>query len=419
MMGKAVSREAKLFHVAVILDDRVPADHPLRRIDRAVDFSFVRPVVAALYGYNGHASLDPALVLRLLFLCFHENVRSERELVRQLPLRLDWLWFCGLDLDDPTPDHSVLSKARRRWGERTFERVFAHVLERCRAAGLIDGRTVHADSTLLRADASLDGRVSRVLWEQLEQVAGDDDDADDDNSDGGSGGGGGTSADDGVQAGVGVGAREARRVKLNDRLVSPVDPDAATSTRSKGGTTLGYRDHRLVDDRRGIVLATIATPADVDDGAMLPELLARQHDYTDATPQEVVGDSMYGTRDNYALLQRERVKAYLKKRRGKDSPKVSWLKLLPAGCSAARALHLLARRKSRAEGSFAEAHVRMNHRRCRWRTRWRVQVQCYLVAAVQNLKKLANHVFDRSAVGATTTPAALSELAMTWRGCAA
>ena len=112
MMGKAVSREANLFHVGFNLDDRVPADHPLRRIDRVIDFSFVRPIVAALYGYNGHASLDPALVLRLLFLCFVENVRSERELMRQLPLRLDWLWFCGLDLDDDMPDHSVLSKAR-------------------------------------------------------------------------------------------------------------------------------------------------------------------------------------------------------------------------------------------------------------------------------------------------------------------
>lgn len=411
MMGKLVSREAKLFHVGFNLDDRVPPDHPLRRIDRAIDFAFVRPIVAALYGYNGHASLDPALVLRLLVLCFFENVRSERELMRQLPLRLDWLWFCGLDLDDAIPDHSVLSKARRRWGERTFERVFAQVLQRCREAGLIDGRTVHADSTLLRADASLDGRVSRVLWEQLEQArANDDDDGGGGNADGGSmdaapadGGGGDVPRNDNdVQAGtVAAPPPPTQRLKLNERLVSPVDPDAATSTRRKGGTTLGYRDHRLIDDRRGIILATIATPADTDDGVMLPELLMRQRQYTDATPQEVVGDSMYGTRDNYALLERERVKPYLKKRRGKDSPKVSWLKLLPPGCSPRRALHLLGRRKSRAEGSFAEAHVRMNHRRCRWRRRRRVQVQCYLVAAVQNLKKLANHLFHQSPLEVT------------------
>ena len=123
---------------------------------------------------------------------------------------------------------------------------------------------------------------------------------------------------------------------------------------------------------------------------------------------------MYGTRDNYRRLGREGVRAYLKKRRGKDSPRgVSWLKLLPAGCAPARALYLLGRRKSRAEGSFAEAHERMNHRRCRWRRRWRVQVQCYLVAAVQNIKKLALHAagpdastpVDATAVDATAAAA--------------
>jgi transposase len=433
MMGKAVEREAKLFHVGFNLDDRLPLDHPLRRIDRVVDFGFVRPLVAALYGYNGHESLDPALVLRLLFLCFFENVRSERELMRQLPLRLDWLWFCRLDLDSPMPDHSVLSKARRRWGERTFERVFAHVLELCQSAGLLEGRTVHADSTLLRANASLESRVSRKLWEQLEMAnseqaahsdaeasivterdhPGDGDDRDGngnvnnvDRTDAENTDSGAADADDSVravpsqtppsQAGPSQASPMKRSTgkklneckKLNDWLISPVDPDAATSTRKKGGTTLGYRDHRLIDDKRGIILATLATPADTDDGAMLAELLARGVEYTDTTPHEVVGDSMYGTRDNYALLEAERIKAYLKKRRGKDSPKTSWLNLLPPDCSPSRALQLLGRRKNRAEGSFAEAHVRMNHRRCRWRRRWRIQIQCYLVATVQNLKKL-------------------------------
>ena len=129
-MGKPRTREPKLFYAGVDLDpgSRVPADHPLRRVEAAVDFSFVRPLVAPLYGYNGNESLDPALVLRLMFLCFYENVRSERELMRQLPLRLDWLWFCGMDLGDEAPDHSVLSKARRRWGERVFEQVFERVL---------------------------------------------------------------------------------------------------------------------------------------------------------------------------------------------------------------------------------------------------------------------------------------------------
>lgn len=363
MMGKPVDRASKLFYTGFSLEDRVPAGHALRAVEAAVDFGFVRREVAHLYGRNGHESVDPTLLLKLMFLACFENVRSERELMRELPLRLDWLWFCGLDLDSEIPDHSVLSKARRRWGVDLFEKVFTHVLGCCERAGLVDGRTVHADSTLLKASAAKDGRVPRRLWEQLEQGLE----------------AGAERPDDGGPPAGG---------KLNERLVSPTDPDAATHTRGGVGTILGYRDHRLVDDRRGVIVATHVTPADGDDGAQLPILLEQMEARLARLPEEVVGDGQYGTRDNYTRCAELGIRPYLKKRRGKDSPKVGWLSLLPAGCSRWRALELMGRRKSRAEGSFAEAHERHGHRRCRWRRRWRVQIGSYLVAIVQNVKKL-------------------------------
>jgi transposase len=392
MMGQPVQRLSKLFHIGFNLEERVPKDHPLRRIDTAVDFSFVRPLVKHVYGPNGHVSLDPTLVLKLLFLCYYENLRSERELMRQLPLRLDWLWFCGLSIDDPIPDHSVLSKARKRWGEARFERIFEQVLRLCVQAGLVGGTIQHADSTLLKAHASLEKRVPRKLWQQWEAASEDppqdppqnppqNPPADQDPA-------GPASPPPAAEKPVAEKQKPAP-AKLNDRQVSPVDPDAAISTRKASGTILGYRDHRLVDDRAGIITATVATPADRDDGAMLRELLERLVHYTHAVPGEVVGDSMYGTQANYQRLKAAGIKAYLKKRRGKDSPKVAWLKLLPEGLWRDRALYLLKRRRIRAEGSFAEAHGRMNHRRCRWRGLKNVQIQCYLVAMVQNVKKLA------------------------------
>jgi transposase len=403
MMGKPQRREGKLFYTQVNLDERVPANHPLRRIASVVDFSFARRQVAALYGRKGHESLDPALTLKLLFLCFYENVRSERELMRELPLRLDWLWFCELDLDSPIPDHSVLSKARSRWGQKVFEELFSRVVNLCQQAGLVEGKTLHADSTLLKASASLEGRVSRKLWEQLEAAENPG------SSPAPAGSPADTPADGGVAGGGGATSSSPRPAKLNERLVSPVDPDAATSTRKQGGTTLGYRDHRLVDDQHGVILATCATAADVDDGAMLQTLVETSRSHAGIDPEELVGDSMYGTQENYQWAREEGIKAYLKKRRGKDSPKVSWLKLLPEDCTRTRALYLLGRRRSRSEGGFAEAHVRMNHRRCRWRRRQRVQMQCYLVASVQNIKKLLRCSGRRS-------PAALALAAVTPRG---
>ena len=125
MMGKQNQTEPKLFYHGVSLNRRLPQDHPLRRIDQLVDFDFIRSKVADLYGTVGNPSVDPAVILRLMFLTYYENVNSERALMSQLPLRLDWLWFCGYDIDDPTPDHSVISKARRRWGEDVFVEFFA------------------------------------------------------------------------------------------------------------------------------------------------------------------------------------------------------------------------------------------------------------------------------------------------------
>lgn len=395
-MGQRQQRNEKLFYVGFSLADRVPADHPLRRVQAAVDFDFIRAEVAPLYGRNGHVSLDPTLVLKMMFLIFYENVRSEREFMRQLPMRLDWLWFLELELDSAVPNHSVLSKARRRWGEALFETFFERVLDGCIEAGLVDGEVIHADSTLLKASADRDGRVSRVLWRQLERAtqAADEAATDEAGHDDASGPGstrdqaadcasdapGGGSDDDGVT--------EAPTAPHNARLISPVDPDAAVHTRRGTGTVLGYRDHRVIDDRRGVIVATRVTPADGDDGAQLPTLLDRVHDRLGRAPSGVVGDSMYGTRANYVDCAQRGSRAYLKKRRGKHTPKTSWLNLLPAGCSRGEALRLMGRRRAVAEGSFAEAHSRMDHRRCRWRGRWRVQIQAHLIAAVQNIKKL-------------------------------
>ena len=129
MMGKPNQLEPKLFYHGVSLERRVHMEHPLRKIKQLLDFDFIRSQVADTYGNNGNQSVDPAVILKLMFLLFYENVKSERALTRQLPLRLDWLWFCDYDLDEDTPDHSVLSKARKRWGSEIFEQFFMNILE--------------------------------------------------------------------------------------------------------------------------------------------------------------------------------------------------------------------------------------------------------------------------------------------------
>jgi transposase len=153
--------QVELFSYQVNLDKRVRADHPLRRVAAQIDFSFVRTEVAVAYGYNGHVSVDPVILLKMMFLLFWDDIPSERELMNVIAERLDYLWFLGYGLDDPIPNHSVLSKARRRWGKEAFEKFFTRTITQCVQSGLVDGRKLHVDSSLIQANASRD---SVVRW---------------------------------------------------------------------------------------------------------------------------------------------------------------------------------------------------------------------------------------------------------------
>ena len=155
-------------------------DHPLRRINQALNLDFVRPQVAKFYGTKSNVSEDPAVIMKMMLLLFLDSVRSERELMRIIPERLDYMWFLGYGLDDTIPNHSVSSKARKRWGQEVFVAVFSRIVAQCVRAGLVEGTKIHADSSLVAANASLNSvreldavtldQVQRACREQTEKL---------------------------------------------------------------------------------------------------------------------------------------------------------------------------------------------------------------------------------------------------------
>ena len=114
MMGYQGGFQPKIFYHQISLEQRVPKDHLLRKIQGKIDFDFIYAEVKDTYGDNGNVSIPPPVILKMMLLLILYNVRSERELMETIPLRLDWLWFLGYDLDSEVADHSVLSKARAR-----------------------------------------------------------------------------------------------------------------------------------------------------------------------------------------------------------------------------------------------------------------------------------------------------------------
>ncbi|MDY0297750.1 MAG: transposase [Acidobacteriota bacterium] len=136
------------------MEKKVRKNHPLRKLKKILDLDFMYGLLKDKYGYNGNVSVPPPVIMKMMMLLFLYNVRSEREMMETIPERLDWLWFLGYDIDDEIPDHSVLSNARRRWGEDIFSELFRRVVRQAVEAGLVDGEKIFVDASLVEADAS-------------------------------------------------------------------------------------------------------------------------------------------------------------------------------------------------------------------------------------------------------------------------
>ena len=224
MMGRQQRVQRKLFYTKLNLDQRVRKDHILRKVNTYIDFDFIYNEVKNRYGIKGNVSIPPPVILKMMFLLIFYNIRSERELVLTIPERLDWLWFLGYDLDNDVPDHSVLSKARARWGTEAFKSFFDQIVFQCAQTGLVDGSKLFTDASLVQADASNNSVVNKeslkrylnkgyqVLEARLEeeQRFSDSDD-------------------------------EPKSGSANRKYISTTDPDASVTRRGKGGRNFNIR----------------------------------------------------------------------------------------------------------------------------------------------------------------------------------
>src|SRR6185312_13361569 len=123
MMGER-DPQKQLWSYQVNLDKRVRSDHPLRRINETLELDFVRREVAQFYGTKGNVSEDPVVIMKMMLLLFLDNVRSERELMRIIPERLDYMWFLGYGLDDIIPNQQRLEQSPQALGQGGFRCTF-------------------------------------------------------------------------------------------------------------------------------------------------------------------------------------------------------------------------------------------------------------------------------------------------------
>jgi transposase len=290
MMGMQQPPQSSLFYVGVNIEKRIRSNHPLRKVNELIDFDFAYNEVKDLYGSNGNVSIPPPIILKLMLLLVFYNVRSERELMDTLPERIDWLWFLGYDLDSTIPNHSVLSKARTKWGVAIFQGFFERIVLQCVEAGLVDGRKIFVDSSLVDANASnnsvldtqnLKHQLHRN-YKKLEARLEERNDSTD---------------------------TSRKYEKKNSRYISTTDPDAALVNRGK--SKLSYQVHRAVDGKHEIITATDAAPGDVNEAHLMLPLLEKHETATEVKAETVVADSKYGTIDNFLACHDRGIQAHI------------------------------------------------------------------------------------------------------------
>src|SRR6266404_724120 len=109
MMGERSGSQGRFFY-RFNLEDVVPADHLLRKIDTVLDLSNLRSQLAPYYSHTGRPSIDPELMIRVLLVGYCYGLRSQRRLCEGVSLNLAYRWFCRLGLEDEVPDHSTFPR---------------------------------------------------------------------------------------------------------------------------------------------------------------------------------------------------------------------------------------------------------------------------------------------------------------------
>jgi len=429
----------------VSIEELVPQDHLLRKIERVVDFSFIREKVKDLYcADNGRPAVDPVILFKMLFLGYLFGVRSERQLVREIQVNVAYRWFLGFGLTDKIPDASTFSQnRRRRFNEsRVYQEIFDEIVLRAMQRKWISGRVLYTDSTHLKANANKNRFTKEVVAESTRSYLTE------------------------LEAAINTDREEhgkkplpvkEQEVPTKEIKVSTTDPESGFMVRDGKPTGFFYLDHRSVDSRHNLITDTFVTPANVHDSVPYLDRLDRQRErfgfdveavgldagYMSAPicrgleQREIYGviayrrpnhkegmlrkrDFIYTPQNDcyrcpagqtlvYRTTTREGYREYASDRRQcQDCPLLSqctrsanrtktvtrhvWepsRERIAAHRLTATGRAIYGRRKETVERSFADAKQLHGHRYARMRGQLRVLEQCLLAAVCQNLKKMA------------------------------
>ena len=283
MMGWLENSQDRFFY-NFCLDDVIPTDHLVRRIDAVLDLSWLHGELEPYYSHTGRPSIDPELMIRMLIIGYVFVIRSERQLCSDVQVNLAYRWFCRLGLEDPIPDHSVFSRARHeRFRESdVFRLVFETVVGACIGEGLVGGQSLSVDASFIRADVDQlkrvpgdkpidwpdDQQASRAVTEYLNAL---DQEVPDEN-------------------------KASKRVKP-PKAISLTDPQATwTTKKQKVRPHFVYDANYLIDNKLGVIVDAEGTRANrIDENRVYVSMVERVISRFGLKPKRLAADTAYGS----------------------------------------------------------------------------------------------------------------------------
>jgi transposase len=294
MMGRQAVDQSQLFYL-FNLEERIPSRHLLRRINPIVTriLASLREKLQAFYSEIGRPSIDPELMLRMLIVAYCYGIRSERKLCEEVELHLAYRWFCRLDLEDKTPDHSTFSVNRHgRFRESDlFRQIFEEIVKACMDAGLVKGEGFAVDASVMEADASryhgvkpeeadwsAPERQTRAVAEFLGALDDDEPDAD----------------------------------RKPPKAISLSDPCSAWTAKANKRVQFGYGLNYLIDIQDAVILDVEATPARTyDEVAAAKKMIDRTEERMGLKPKHLAADTAYGTGKFLAWIIGKRITPHI------------------------------------------------------------------------------------------------------------
>jgi transposase len=337
-------------------DQRVPKNHPLRRIKQLCDDALkeLSPTFDAMYAQGGRRSIPPETLLKSTLLMALYSVQSERAFCEQLDYNLLWRWFLGMNIVDESFDHSTFSVNRERLLEHDVAAQFlGAVVRKARHYGLMSKEHFTVDGTLIDAWAS----VKSFKKKDQKQKPPDD------------------------PGNPTVNFRGEQR--RNDTHESTTDPEARLARKGNGREAkLSFTQHALMENRNGLIVDVLVTQASGTAERDAALLMLDEH-LPGTLPITLAADRGYHTRDFIAALRDRNVTPHIAMV-DHHRPAIDGRTTRHPGYSISQRI------RKRVEEIFGWTKTVALFRKTRFKGVQRTDFASRLVGAAYNLRRMAN-----------------------------